>query len=387
MKKCIYLYELDNALALNRCKKSGDYNDVVYRYFGIRDKRIIKIFDCSFPLLKTILVTLSFVYIHLLFVRRLISSLLSKRPDPPSGALLCMYFFHKFSQLYKSSVGLNNGTKEYWVPGGNLNNKNDELKGKRLLNYTDYIKPNETLIILGLCYQTILYYFVKYHCYYAIYKVWDFYETYIGISNISKDNEIVFCNQSDRWAILFDSIPSRKKILIQHGIASNDIICPVRLSNVDIFYSISKSTYKDVYFSILDCKPELRFQKGSLHLSDIEKHNGIAILIVSHIVWFEKEEVLVRTLTQIGDIDIYLKKHPEVKNDQCYRDLQSAYPFNYITDAFFPNVDGVISYQSTLAYEYRDIGIPTYIYDPSKPLPIQGIKCFVNELKNNNKIR
>ena len=56
------------------------------------------------------------------------------------------------------------------------------------------------------------------------------------------------------------------------------------------------------------------------------------------------------------NIDIYVKNHPTQSNE-LYLKLQEDSIFTFIKGQRFPHVNLVITYDSTLAHEYRSVGI------------------------------
>lgn len=373
----LYLRELDNALALGRHKTIRSYNKDVYKYLGIPKGVLSTILDICFPVVQFLIVVCSFLFVLSKFLLSEFKLLYNKTAEYKiEGENLFLFFLPLFYGRCKSAELFDDS--KYWIPGGVIDSNKYNLTGKVIINYKSVLNWRDYYKVLNLSLCTIKEYLIKYDCYYAIYKVWNYYETYIGLSKLSKDNNIYFSNQCDRWAIMFDAIPSRTKTLIQHGIASHTIVCPAQLSHIDILYAISRHTSDDMFFSILNCKPELKYSKPTLALTEIPKKR-LTVLLVSHILYLEYEKRILKLLSNKG-VEIYLKKHPEVKNDRCYLDLKDQYGFYYITDAFFPKVDAVISYQSTLAYEYMMYDIPTYIYDQSAEINLDEIDEFLKYL-------
>ena len=376
MANTLYLRELDNALALGRHQEIKEFNQDVYKYLGIKGF-LTKMLDVFFPLMRCLIVVYALLYV---FNKYLFSEmiLLFKKSSTHKfeNEKLFLFFLPLFYMRCKSADLFDESI--YWISGGIVDPKKYDLSGKTLISYKSVLNGRDYNNILNQSLSAIKEYIEKYDCYYPIYKVWNYYETFQGLSKLSKDNDIYFSNQSDRWAIMFDAIPSRTKTLIQHGIASHTIVCPAQLSHIDVLYAISRQTSDDMYFSILNCKPELRFVKPTLTLTEIPKRKK-SILLVSHILYLDFEKQILNLLSRKG-LDIYLKKHPEVKNDSCYLELKEKYGYHYITDSTFPKVDAVISYQSTLAYEYMMYDIPTFIYDQSKELDTDEVKHFIESV-------
>lgn len=102
-----------------------------------------------------------------------------------------------------------------------------------------------------------------------------------------------------------------------------------------------------------------------------------SVLIVSnYYIFARREEYIIKQLQDL-DIEIYLKNHPSHSNS-LYNDMKSKYRFNFISglDTSLPAVDMLISYDSTLAYEYASIGIKVLYYGH---FDLDNIKNIVSE--------
>jgi hypothetical protein len=110
--------------------------------------------------------------------------------------------------------------------------------------------------------------------------------------------------------------------------------------------------------------PTLKFLKPTIRLTKCSGSKK-KVLIVSCITFYDREVEILKDLKGL-DVEVYLKAHPGLTNDACYRKIQKEYGFNYITENIFPKVDFVISYDSTLAYEYMAWNIPVYMYEPEE---------------------
>lgn len=375
----LYLRELDNALALGKYQGVRAFNEGVYQYFGINKSQLKWLLETFFPIFKTLIVFCSFSFILIRFVLKEFQLFFQKSFDYHlRDENLFLFFLPLFYNRCKSAEVFD-GSK-FWIVGGVVNPDNYDLQGKTLVSYKKTMKRKDYLRVLRLCFSTLWEYARMYECYYAIYKIWNYYEAYIGLLHLTKDNNIFFSNQSDRWAIMFDALPSKSKTLIQHGIASPTIVCPAQLLRIDTMYAISKQTVDDMLYSVLNCRPEIKYLKPTICLTEISSDKK-TVLLVAHIMFFEQEKKILKILYDTG-FDIWLKKHPEVKNDSCYKDLQIEYDYHYITDAFFPKVDCVVSYQSTLAYEYMMFNVPTFIYDQNEGVDDDKLYKFLSNVKS-----
>lgn len=270
-----------------------------------------------------------------------------------------LFFFNFFPDRCRSADLFEES--KYYIILPSISTDFINIPGKVIINYKSYLNIRDSFVIIYKCLYCLSEYILKDHSLCLVHKAWEFYELEVALKKIANNSSLVFCNQSDKWALLFDNIPSKSKILLQHGLAPNWGKTPYRLGNIDIFYSMTKSTWKDAFNTILDCEPQLLFMKPTIELYDVPSQR-FNILIVADIVQLETEKEILEILSRYSNIDIYLKKHPSLVNDGCYKELKSKYNFVYITEKKFPNVDFVISYYSTLAYEYMAYDIPVYMY-------------------------
>lgn len=185
------------------------------------------------------------------------------------------------------------------------------------------------------------------------YTSFSWYITWFAINNISP-KEIWFGNHFDRWAILVDNI-GYSNTLIQHGIEDGSFSPPVKLHNIKTMYLYNYNQAQFFYDKILDCMPKIRIFEPKLTLSKIDK-NCFSILIIGNIaVYSQIEYLLIEKMFNFGYC-IFLKPHPRQSISQ-YKLWTNSYQFELITDPYyFPDVDVVISYNSTLALEYELMG-------------------------------
>lgn len=198
-----------------------------------------------------------------------------------------------------------------------------------------------------------------------------------ALDRIPNFSTIVFFNQKDRWLPLIDSVITEKKVLIQHGTEivkkksnllleyKDGLYCydmPYKYETVTELYAFSDEDYNALLHSSISNSPKKHVVGFGFKVDSIDK-DRFSILIVgvgSVSPNNNIEETIIKLLSQL-DVDIFLKKHPTINSD-IYNDLRSAFDFHFIDYAFFPNVDVVISYESTLALEYESIGTTVLYY-------------------------
>ena len=90
-----------------------------------------------------------------------------------------------------------------------------------------------------------------------------------------------------------------------------------------------------------------------------------------------KEENVLSGL-QNKDVKIYIKNHP-TQVPSVYKDFLEKYSFELLTEPIYPKADVVISYDSTLALEYEEIGAKVYYYSNMR---IESILDYLSNLKH-----
>ncbi|MRF60478.1 hypothetical protein [Citrobacter portucalensis] len=185
--------------------------------------------------------------------------------------------------------------------------------------------------------------------------------------------EIVSSEHYDRWAVLIDVISGKKKnryTLVQHGslkaLDSNAYLAfqiPYKLKHVGKIVVFDELEYKFFSDKILDPSLteiiEVEYSKPELSLSQVTS-SQLTLLFIGHSLC-EKEQLRIcsQINRKINNCTIYYKEHPKARASLEVRNFN----FNFITDdRFFPDVDIVISYPSTLAYQYEEKGIPVLFH-------------------------
>lgn len=193
------------------------------------------------------------------------------------------------------------------------------------------------------------------------YSSYEWLLTYFTLSNIKGIEETWFSNHFDRWAILFDHLYIPQKILIQHGIIEELECPPIKLKSINTIYLIDSS--QEMLFRNYACSSNFNFEilSSNFKLQQVYERNTFKVLIVGEVfTHFEKEAEIIASIENMP-ITIIVKPHPVLPR-QAYYKLKKQYTFNLIEDtSIFPEVDIVISYNSTLATEYEQCDI-TVLY-------------------------
>ncbi len=218
-----------------------------------------------------------------------------------------------------------------------------------------------------------------YEVYFLSYKAYDWCLTDFALRRVPAEVELVYSYICDRYAILVDKLPHAKKSLIQHGTmhfgnvtTANPYLSYREDRGFYIWNSLYKSSPTIVYCytevdewalnnSVIANNP--RFVYMGYGFETAFKPAKRSVLIVANYYVYSQQEDLILKQLQDLDIDLFLKNHPS-HSDSLYDDFKSKYKFTLIKglDTRLPAVDLLISYDSTLAYEYASIGTKVLYY-------------------------
>lgn len=191
----------------------------------------------------------------------------------------------------------------------------------------------------------------------------------------------------DRWAVLADSVISRKKYapnsnvsriselhLVQHGsLAGLNLQEPVphlpfklkrRLKSVTQLYVFDDMSRRIFINDIISAEPisskiKVNYFSHKIFLQNGSDTAGFKILFVGHPLCEEFHTYLHNLLSQKYNIYFYYKPHPTASASSNIKDIGWTFIENRI---FFPDVNMIISYPSTLVDEYASHGIPALVH-------------------------
>ena len=236
--------------------------------------------------------------------------------------------------------------------------KSEELKGKEEYTVFDFIKTSDIFFTYGCAILSFFILWRKYNYRLTIYHYcsFDFFLVYCSLNNLPEDVSIYFSTQIDRWALLFDQSKQINKILVQHGIESPQAFWRYRFSNIQTVYSISENEAQHLIHACFKSYPKNIFYiKPTLMLTRVHSAYGFNVLIISYsMVYLAQECKLIMELSKL-DIGIYLKIHPTL-DGSVFSPLRKQCSFEIVEGKVFPDVNAVISYSSTLAKEYEQMG-------------------------------
>lgn len=201
---------------------------------------------------------------------------------------------------------------------------------------------------------------------------------YHALKKIPTQTNLYFCNQKDRWALLVDKLPHTNKFLIQHGTeiltASVGNLCkysanykfwvqkvPYKSSTFKIVYAFTQKESEAILLSIVENNPRFIYTGYGLKLSERISSKFSVLLIGCYSFNSEREKEIINLL-QPFEIELYIKNHPTLRPDFYYK-LKEKFEFNIVDNKCYPNVDLVLSYASTLAFEYESLGITVIYYE------------------------
>ena len=226
-------------------------------------------------------------------------------------------------------------------------------------------------------------------------KAFEWFLLDFSLRKIPEETALYFANQQDRESILIDKLPHKTKVLVQHGGKYALRKEHPRLVYLDQFkIYVLKTSYKHSTFTRVYCFTEL--EKAAFSYSFANKpeyviigynfkttfkpENKSILLITEYGEFFEKEKKIIKELQGVP-AELYVKGHP-TQPQREYLKLKEKCNFVFLTGPNFPDVDLVLSYNSTLAHEYESIGTKVIYYDD---IEIENIKNVVElELYKNN---
>lgn len=348
--------------------------DYFFEYIGKKNVYIKVILNSTKAIIP---IVEPFLYVAVL-LRQLIYAIVRRRKCNPATLhdKIVFFFFYKEKKRVEpllSSVEMNfNELCLLTSPFTKTDlPKSQSLNILALLDYSEILRA--FVWSLKTCFM-ISFRFWKDDFLFRTYNSFEYYLVYFSLNHIDKSNTLLFIQLIDRWVYLFGSRP-HKKIYIQHGIL-NRRIEQERCGDVDIAYFINKEQEQLCYKKLFNQVKDVRYRKG-IEIKPIQKEKDIKyILLICNSIFIKIEEAFIENLID-ANVHLLMKLHPKDVGGRIYQDLQAKY--NIETVSYFPDVDIVISYDSSLADEYRDYGKEVIKYTPD--CNNSDIKQIVNKLK------
>jgi hypothetical protein len=288
-----------------------------------------------------------------------------------------------------------------WIDNTRLNNK------KNIINVLELLSFQDLFLVLKLSFVA--------HCNFKV-TDWTF-QTYTSFRwftvrlALEKVNANFYITEHyDRWAVLIDELVFHKSklplssslSLVQHGVVySNDycnFILPVKLYSVKNFYLYDDPSKYFFLKSVLssrsasDSRINFFFFINKINLSPILLSSfELSILFVGNSVCLDLHLKVLKFISSNYNILVYYKPHPT----QNISNIVLEQNWNLIDNKlFFPKVDFLISYPSTLVKEYAFFGISSVVHDLDfdvnlTPQFLKDVKDRINleiKLKSRNEI-
>lgn len=205
----------------------------------------------------------------------------------------------------------------------------------------------------------------------------------------------------DRWAMLMDRSVrsnhsaqiSRTLTVLQHGsVNANEnppglrFTLPKKLGSVNHLRSYSPEDagvfMRDIYFSRINYSDiKFSYYNSKIIISDDNyPEAGFSILFVGNPLCEDAHLAFLEYLLSYKKIKIYYKPHP-VKS--ASREVKKGM-WEFIDNRdYFPRVDLIISYPSTLVGEYAEYGIPAFVHpiDVSKERLLESASEVLSKIK------
>jgi hypothetical protein len=207
-----------------------------------------------------------------------------------------------------------------------------------------------------------------------------------ALNNLSIDIEIITSSQKDRWAYIIDNAKQKSKSIIQHGTNYMSGIPPQYHLEFVIYDKVNNIYYLNMPNKLNTFTRLFAFNKKEAHYLILGEHSSTirdiiyigynikftqieispenrSILIIGNNKYYFQEECEVIDTLYTERYILLLKPHP-LSNVKLYAGLAKKYNVDIIEKkSFYPNVDYIISYKSTLANEYEDSGFRVIYYE------------------------
>lgn len=192
------------------------------------------------------------------------------------------------------------------------------------------------------------------------YSSFEFFLAYLFAHHVGDRYDFLFISTYSRWAYLNGSLPNRKTF-IQHGFLSGKWDLVRKIGLVDEAYYISEDQRLICERMLFRNRPAYKYET-KLVFTYFPPADKTCVLIVGNSSYNEPEENVIAKLSGKPSLLLLIKPHPNTKNAAFYQDMVSRHGILLLGREDYPKVDYVISYNSTLATQYENVGIPVYRY-------------------------
>ena len=200
-------------------------------------------------------------------------------------------------------------------------------------------------------------------------------------------NSLWFSNDSDRWAVLLDRLPTlAEKTIVQHGLLCdppnrvgfrNPASLPTRLMNINkivLFDKESECMYRSLVLTN-DCNTRFTCSDGWLinKLPDQDERTDVRVMIIGQRVHLEQECELANYLAEVlVDSHVYVRPHPCFPMEQYKKRLDCRVLL--VDDLYqFPYAEICICFDfSSLGYLYeKESSKVIYVTDSKNDLKLK----------------
>ncbi len=223
--------------------------------------------------------------------------------------------------------------------------------------------------------------FAKEDILFRSYASFEFFLTCRFVKRTESQNKFIYYNTFDRWAFLMCRA-NTEVYFIQHG-KLDYLTTLIRVGTPDVAYYVSPAQQTIVEDTLFTGKPkEVRFRKmlQFTHNDILIRDNGKLNVLIVSVVSFIKDVVQIVEMLG-GKVNLYVKPHPGDKVLDSYNHLVEQYGVVILEKTAYPEVDIVLSYNSTLADEYDLAGVRVIRWDLLNNL--KEVENLVIENKNN----
>jgi hypothetical protein len=203
-----------------------------------------------------------------------------------------------------------------------------------------------------------------------IFELLVIYEALASLNNSCGEKELFITDHYDRWALMANALREAEYsylAIVQHGILAVaesvfEIVVPKKLSSIDCLYyfdDLSKNVFINEVFLASAYPRFIKFENDvDFSILDVDSPS---ILIVGCPLSFDFHVTLTNYIAfNVRKVKIYYKPHPTSADYGRYENKH----WIWIDDSnYFPSVDLVISYPSSLAVQYQSANIPVFIHE------------------------
>lgn len=210
------------------------------------------------------------------------------------------------------------------------------------------------------------------------YSSFEYYLTCCFVHNTENKNRFGFYNNYDRWAFLMCN--TKYSFYIQHGSLTEQLKL-VKIGTPDVASFINEKQERIVKYVLLKGTPRIVKYRRSICFTENEillQNNKKNVLLICWSQRIKREWEICALLHH--DVNLYIKPHPGDSDNTDYRKMSEKFGCIIVPKSGYPKVDIVISYESTLADEYEDVGIRVIRYDSMLDLrQLKQIVCFSHD--------